>query len=165
MKQLLRIASRYHLISLGVAGAILAACLVQVPQMDKVPTIPNIDKIVHFTMFFTFSLLFIIEQWLVNTHWWKRPIPLFLLAFVFSAFWVASLRNFRPTPPVTDRAISLIGTSIWLVLALPLFWPGFTDCSDASSSPCDRGITPSNHPSWSRPCRKDQRVGCRVSQQ
>jgi len=123
MKQLLRIASRYHLISLGVAGAILAACLVQVPQMDKVPTIPNIDKIVHFTMFFTFSLLFILEQWLVNAHWWKRPIPLFLLAFVFSAFLGGIIEELQAyatsyrSGDVMDWYFDMAGSGVAIILA------------------------------------------------
>lgn len=123
MKQLLRIASRYHLLSLGVAGAILVACLVQVPQMDKVPIIPNIDKIVHFTMFFTFSLLFILEQWLVNAHWWKRPIPLFLLAFVFSAFLGGIIEELQAyatsyrSGDIVDWYFDMAGSGVAIVLA------------------------------------------------
>lgn len=123
MKQLLHIAVRYHLLSLGVAGAILTLCLVQVPKMDDVASIPNIDKIVHFVMFFTFSLLFILEQWLVKAHWWKRPLPLFLLAFVFSAFLggvieelQAYATNYR-SGDVVDWYFDMAGAGTAIILA------------------------------------------------
>ncbi len=123
MKQLLRIATRYHLLSLSVAGAILALCLVQMPQMDDVARIPNIDKIVHFMMFFTFSLLFILEQWLVDAHWWKRSIALFLLAFVLTAFLggvieelQANATNYR-SGDVMDWYFDMAGSGAAILLA------------------------------------------------
>lgn len=126
----LRVASRYHLISLSVAAAILTLCLVRVPKVGDTPLIPHIDKIVHFLMFFTFTLLFIIEQWLVSVHWWKRPIPLFLLAFVFAAFLGGAIEELQASATdyrsgdVLDWYFDLFGSGVAILMALLYRWLG-----------------------------------------
>lgn len=78
---------RYHIPSALCAGAILLACVIKLPPDENPIIIPYFDKIVHFTMFFTFSFLFILENRITGDKKWKEPLPLILLAVVFTALF------------------------------------------------------------------------------
>lgn len=78
---------RYHIPSVLCAGAILLACVIKLPPDENPITIPNFDKIVHFSMFFTFSFVFILENRIASDKKWKEPLPLILLAVVLTAIF------------------------------------------------------------------------------
>ncbi len=86
MNSFLKQLCRYHIPSVLCATAILLMCIVKLPSQDTPITIPYFDKIVHFSMFFTFSLLFIFENRVTSDRKWKAPAPLFLLTVLLSAF-------------------------------------------------------------------------------
>lgn len=78
---------RYHILSVLCAGAILLACVIKLPPDENPITIPNFDKIVHFSMFFTFSFVFILENRIASDKKWKEPLPVILLAVVLTAIF------------------------------------------------------------------------------
>lgn len=78
---------RYHIPSSLCAGAILLACVVKLPPDENPITIPNFDKIIHFTMFFSFSFLFILENRITGDKKWKEPLPLILLSLLLTAIF------------------------------------------------------------------------------
>jgi VanZ family protein len=78
---------RYHIPSALCAGAILLACVIKLPPDENPITIPYFDKIVHFTMFFSFSFLFILENRITGDKKWKEPLPLILLTLLLTAIF------------------------------------------------------------------------------
>lgn len=85
MNPILKQLCRYHIPSALCGIVILLLCVIQLPPDETPITIPNLDKIVHFTMFFTFSLLFIGENRMLSDKKWKEPVPLFGLTVLFTA--------------------------------------------------------------------------------
>jgi VanZ family protein len=85
MNSFLKQLCRYHILSVLCAAGILFVCVIRVPDQDKTSLIPYFDKIAHFTMFFSFSLLFIAENRMLDDRKWKKPIPLFMFTLGLTA--------------------------------------------------------------------------------
>jgi VanZ family protein len=70
--------SRYHLLSSISAVIILVVCVIRIPSNESLSSIPYIDKIVHFLLFFTFGSLYILENWLISSRKRYKPWGTFL---------------------------------------------------------------------------------------
>jgi VanZ family protein len=75
---------KYHIFSVLCGILIFILCVIKIPQQEVPINFPNIDKIVHFTMYFTFSLLYIFENLLSNPAKKKKPLTLYLITIFLS---------------------------------------------------------------------------------
>jgi len=58
--------------------------VVKIPQQEKPITIPNFDKIVHFTMYFFFSLFYILENFRYKSLKKHKLFILYLVTILLS---------------------------------------------------------------------------------
>ena len=75
---------KYHIFSALCGAMILVLCMVRIPQQDSQIAIPYFDKIVHFCMYFAFSLIYIMEHFRANTERLKKPFLSYLYAMILS---------------------------------------------------------------------------------
>jgi len=80
----LLILCKYHIPSLLCGAMIFILCVIRIPQQEEAITFPNFDKVVHFTMYFTFSLLYISENFFSNPAKKKKPVRLYLMTILLS---------------------------------------------------------------------------------
>lgn len=75
---------KYHIFSVLCGILIFILCVIKIPQQEVPINFPHFDKIVHFTMYFTFSILYIFENLLSNPAKKKKPLILYLITIFLS---------------------------------------------------------------------------------
>ena len=75
---------KYHILSALCGLMIFALSVIQIPQQEDPIMIPYFDKIVHFLMYFVFSLLFLYENFHSNIEKKKKPIKIYLVTIFLS---------------------------------------------------------------------------------
>jgi len=118
---------RYHLPSILCGSCILLLCVIKIPADETPITIPYFDKIVHFTMFFTLSFLFVVENRITSDKKWQNPLPLVFLTVLLAALFgglieiiQGELTNYR-TADIYDWYSDLAGSFTAVALAGILF--------------------------------------------
>lgn len=75
---------KYHVLSALCGLMIFIVCVIQIPQQDEPITIPYFDKIVHFLMYFIFSLMFLYENFHSNIEKKRKPIKIYFVTIFLS---------------------------------------------------------------------------------
>ncbi len=75
---------RYHILSVICLLGIFILCVVRLPQQDNEISIPYLDKIVHFVMYFVFSLLFLFEKFVSDVKNRKNPLKSYITTIVLT---------------------------------------------------------------------------------
>lgn len=75
---------KYHILSVICLLVIFILCVVRLPQQDNEISIPYLDKIVHFVMYFVFSLLFLFEKFVSDVKNRKNPLKSYITTIVLT---------------------------------------------------------------------------------
>lgn len=75
---------KLHILSALCGTLILIVCVIKIPAQDEPVNIPYFDKIVHFLMYFVFSVIYISEKFSASNNCRRRPLPTYIIAFVLS---------------------------------------------------------------------------------
>lgn len=75
---------KYHILSALCGLMIFIVCVIQIPQQEEPIIIPYFDKIVHFLMYFVFSLLFLYENFHSNIEKKRKPIKIYFVTIFLS---------------------------------------------------------------------------------
>lgn len=75
---------KYHILSVICLLVIFILCVVRLPQQDNEISIPYLDKIVHFVMYFVFSLLFLFEKFVSDIKNRKNPLKSYITTIVLT---------------------------------------------------------------------------------
>ena len=80
---------KFHGFTICCGIAILVLCVIRIPQQWEIPQFqfPYFDKIVHFTMYFTLSIAFILEALVISPGHEKATLKPYLTAFILSAIF------------------------------------------------------------------------------
>jgi len=83
-RMVLQVCCKYHIFSVLCGIMILILCVIRIPQNNELDSIPYIDKVVHFCMYFTFSLLYILESFRSDPEKKRKPAGLLIKAGLLS---------------------------------------------------------------------------------
>ncbi|MDP4277060.1 MAG: VanZ family protein [Bacteroidota bacterium] len=83
-RMVLQLYCKYHIFSVLCGIMILILCVIRIPQNNELDSIPYIDKVVHFCMYFTFSLLYILESFRSDPEKKRKPAGLLIKAGLLS---------------------------------------------------------------------------------
>lgn len=83
-RNLLLTLCKYHVFSVLCGIMIFVLCVVKIPQQEEIITFPYFDKVVHFVMYFIFSLLYIFENFRSTPAKKQKPANLYLITILLS---------------------------------------------------------------------------------
>jgi VanZ family protein len=88
-RNLFKIFIKFHGFTICCGIGILILCIIKIPQQWDIPQFqfPNFDKVVHFTMYFTLSIAFILESEGMRTKPGKKNVKPYIAAFLLSAIF------------------------------------------------------------------------------
>jgi len=95
MQQIIKNISKFYGFSFLCGITILILCFIHLPQQTDLATIPNFDKIVHFTMYFALSTTFILESLIVYSKSGKSNLRFYIIAFLLSAAFGWLIEEFQ----------------------------------------------------------------------